>query len=1261
MATPATPRRHWMRRAIGILVVLGVIAGAGLVAVSQTAVFRDWLRREVLARVNARTGGHVAVGALEGNLFGRLVATDLRVVFEGQRVLAIRRLVATYDTLALIFGGGLHITTLDLDGVTLQLRADARGWNVERLMPASAPGSADDRDVTLESIRITDGALRMIRPERVWRLRGVTLAGSARFVPGATRFAIAALGCTEQGSGLRLEEGEGRFAIDREGGVAAEGVRLRTAGSQLAFDGRVGPSGARKIDAHLDVARLAAAEIRALLGARAPSSDWRGELQATGPDAALVVTGDVRAEVARDGAPRDVGRVRIDGTLDVRGPTPGGELRAALEHVDLGGIVGSRLPSSDLTGGLRLSTRADTPGAVLFALDLSNPRVGNTTVTTVALSGTADAERVSFEVAAAAAAGAARVTGTIAPRAERFDLQLTANEIDPGLLTGRAELGGRVNGTMTLAGEGFTLATSRADLVLALTPSRVGAVPISAGALAARVEKGRLAIERARLVTTVGRAEASGDLVFGPGAVPGAGGLRGELRATDLRPVATLFGRPDVSGAATVTFGAQGRPEALDWQATLSARRLAGSGWQAATLDAEIDTRRCGDPKAEANVHARGHDVTVAERRLSDVELSGWWRGNAAAGRAGIDLRGREAALQHQLSAELTLGADENRVTITKLRFDQQGQSWAATGMPVLVQRGDRITIEDLAVSSPRGGGHLRGVIARTGESDLELVVDALDLEALAGLVPADIEGRLAGRVHLGGTLAAPRFDGDIAVEAPTLGGVRYHELRARLAVSAGRLEGHARLAQATAQALVVDGAVPVRFALAPWQFEVTGDCAGRLQAAGIDLAFLGSLWPGLLTKVGGTITGDVTFGGAWAAPEAHGTVSLAGGRGYLVPLGVTYDPVDLELRLAGRAASIERFSIRSGKGQLTGGGAARLGGAGAVMDARFEAKSFPLFANQYGKGAANGWLWVSGPLAAPVLEGSLETDGLVLQIPEAVPTAAHRPDPTIVVVGPGAPVTAPPSATPPLPPVAGILDRAAVTVQLAVPRNAWVRRSDANVEIQGWMTAWKKPGEDFHLAGDIRGVRGWYGFQGKKFSLAEGSVRFSGQGLDPVLDITATHTAGEYLVRLRVGGTLTKPSLRLESEPALDQADVLAVLLFGAPASQLSRSQSTGLREQALGIAGAYVAAELRQSVANALGVDDLRFDTGTAGLQDARVSIGKYVADDIFVSLAHRFGAQSVEEMRIEYVIRPEWSLETSTDTLGRSGVDLFWKRRY
>lgn len=47
--------------------------------------------------------------------------------------------------------------------------------------------------------------------------------------------------------------------------------------------------------------------------------------------------------------------------------------------------------------------------------------------------------------------------------------------------------------------------------------------------------------------------------------------------------------------------------------------------------------------------------------------------------------------------------------------------------------------------------------------------------------------------------------------------------------------------------------------------------------------------------------------------------------------------------------------------------------------------------------------------------------------------------------------------------------------------------------------------------------------------------------------------------------------------------------------------------REQALGIAGGCVASELRQSVANALGVDDLPFDTGSGGLRGARVSVAK------------------------------------------------------
>jgi hypothetical protein len=47
--------------------------------------------------------------------------------------------------------------------------------------------------------------------------------------------------------------------------------------------------------------------------------------------------------------------------------------------------------------------------------------------------------------------------------------------------------------------------------------------------------------------------------------------------------------------------------------------------------------------------------------------------------------------------------------------------------------------------------------------------------------------------------------------------------------------------------------------------------------------------------------------------------------------------------------------------------------------------------------------------------------------------------------------------------------------------------------------------------------------------------------------------------------------------------------------------------------------------------------------------------------VSLAHRFAKQGVQEIRVEYTVNPHWSVETSADTLGDSGLDVFWKNRY
>jgi translocation and assembly module TamB len=559
----------------------------------------------------------------------------------------------------------------------------------------------------------------------------------------------------------------------------------------------------------------------------------------------------------------------------------------------------------------------------------------------------------------------------------------------------------------------------------------------------------------------------------------------------------------------------------------------------------------------------------------------------------------------------------------------------------------------------------LAGTARPTGESDLRLTVEGLDLADLEDTLARAEERRAAGTLGaeavLTGTLAAPRLVVAARIDDLRIGAVPYAGATLRVVATPARAEVDAALTQAAGRAVRLDAALPVDFALSPFRMAVTGPIAGTLVADAIDLAFVDTLTPAL-ADVGGTFAADLAIGGTPEKLALRGPLTIAGGRARVPAVGLTYTDLDVAVRLDGQAAAVERLRVVSGEGTLAGSGRVRVGAEGPELDVRIELTRFPLFGNAYGRGAASGWLWASGTLAAPVIEGSLATDALVLQVPETLPGRVRPPDPTIEVIGPDAP---PPTVRPAsadaasAAPAPDVFANAALTIQLQVPRNAWIRRSDAEIELRGWITAWKKPHEDLQLSGDINVVRGWFSFQGKNFDATEGEVTFTGAGLNPNLRLVASHRAGEYTARVVIGGTLAKPTLTLESDPPLPQADILSVIVFGKPASELSSGESVGLREQALGIAAGYAASELRQSVARALGVDTLEFSGGSS-LEEAEISAGKYVARDVFVSLSHKFG-EAVEELRIQYFLTPRWTIETSTDTLGRSALDVFWKLRY
>jgi translocation and assembly module TamB len=239
-------------------------------------------------------------------------------------------------------------------------------------------------------------------------------------------------------------------------------------------------------------------------------------------------------------------------------------------------------------------------------------------------------------------------------------------------------------------------------------------------------------------------------------------------------------------------------------------------------------------------------------------------------------------------------------------------------------------------------------------------------------------------------------------------------------------------------------------------------------------------------------------------------------------------------------------------------------------------------------------------------------------------------------------------------------------------PGGGSIGLGDVNVTLGGDIHLEKKPDAPLRLNGQVTTVRGTYDFQGRRFDIQrDGRVRFEGVlPVDPALDVTATRLISGVEARVHVGGTARRPELTLTSRPPLDQADILALIVFNQPANQLGEGQQASLAERAGAIATGFVASKLANSIGNALNLDTFEIQTApeSTGGQGAQVTIGEQLGQRLFVKLTQGVGAENLSQFVIDYQLTQFLRLST-TITQGesvtrslmrrveRSGVDLIF----
>lgn len=611
------------------------------------------------------------------------------------------------------------------------------------------------------------------------------------------------------------------------------------------------------------------------------------------------------------------------------------------------------------------------------------------------------------------------------------------------------------------------------------------------------------------------------------------------------------------------------------------------------------------------------------------------------------------------ITADVVLGATQ-RLTLRQVRLQQHDWLWYNPQPVTLERRADgRVRLFPGMFRNNQQEITFHGTITPTGGIDAAFQTRQVQIGPLIRFFApqtTNLDGQLELTVDVQGTTHHPQARASLHL----------HDLQANNK-TLGRVEGRFHLANAvlhtdlrcldrTQELLSIRGSMGLR---------PQSRMGLRLQMPGTDLGLLAPLSPAVI-RSGGQLYLDVKLDGPVHAPMAYGTLEIHRGILQLVATGALYEDIQSRLVFAGNRILIDPLQVHSHTGTATlTGWLSHSAYTLQQLHLDLQARKFTAMQTPIVDATVSGRLGVRGTLQSIYTTGDFTVNQARIRIDNVLNSGPGSVAPRELTVagvyGPGHAVATPPDGSLATTPHRNPLPFLQAEVMVDVPKNIWVQGSGTAVELQGKLLVHKPLQKGFIVGGDIDTVRGFVSFFGKKFDLQRGKVTFTGtETLDPFLDITATHKVSDYLVTIQVEGKSSQPQLMLSSTPELTEQDILAVLAFGKTTDRLTNSEQTSLSSRAEKVAGDVAAGLLEQSIGQALGFDSIEIDTGEeAGA--GRVSVGRYITQDIYLSYDRHLGDEGGNTIGLELSLNRHLKLKGSGSDVGESALDLIWRFDY
>ena len=643
------------------------------------------------------------------------------------------------------------------------------------------------------------------------------------------------------------------------------------------------------------------------------------------------------------------------------------------------------------------------------------------------------------------------------------------------------------------------------------------------------------------------------------------------------------------------------------------------------SLDGDIDLTPQGG-ETHAKFEVKGDDLSVG-RYAGTLHLTGEGSTSSVAAELGASTPNFEG-YPAVLAANATINLDARALEIHDATVDYRQQKVKLLA-PARASYANGFTIESLKLGLQDAVLEVSGEFSPT--LDMRASLASVDPKTINAIVPDLVSsGTLEANLRLRGALSAPegrvslaargfRFSNDAALGLPPL------DLNAGADLAGDTATVDVRFMAGTAPLLRATGRVPLNPEGA-YDLKIEGK---------MDLNVANSLLGARGLRADGKLAVDASISGKLGDPSIRGAITLADGdfRDYVRGFNLTN--ISAEVDGSEGTLKIKSFNAKAASGTVGITGSIGILQPHIPVDLRLTASKAQAISSQILTANLNADIHASGTAGERLdIAGTIDVNRAVIGIPDSLP-------PDVAVLDVRRRGQKPQAAVKRL--------TIGLDITIRAPREVLVQGRGLDAEMgdsaSGRSLRIRGTTAAPVVSGELQLIRGTFTLGSALLTFDPSSkVSFDGAGLkksiDPTLDFTATSTVQGITATLTISGYADAPRFSLSSSSGQSQDEMMSLLLFGEPASQLTALQAAEAAAalatlSGVGGSGGNPLARLQKT----LGLDRLSLGsstttsaTGATENQGAAIQAGRYVTKRVYIEGKQSTTGQSQVEVDVD-----------------------------